>query len=356
MSTNSNTISNSDLNEPPVEGSGARASTATSPTSASSTIGNSESVDPTTPNLHHDGDVDDHTPTGADEIATPPTQHDSRLSISVRRTLHVEDQGESDEPKVSHRLAALGHIGSDVNRPTRSSAAIRESVHGFVQVEAISHTEGVERSPDSDPFEVDDQVHTQSPVAAHGPVDHSDHSEANDQKEVVQQSSPSGQSSSSSSLSANAAIVDPDPDYSLQSSTPVQPEFTGSLTTNSTTFDPEKDVVTTAGQRCSTSDRSETNGSLTVNSTTVDPSSIPSSSPPAEFTIDPFDPIVQALADLSPPFTFHGDIVMPDDQDLKLFIWEKGYLPSFSPKRQPAVSKNKHAKPAKVPDLDNSRE
>lgn len=232
MSTNSNTISNSDLNEPPVVGSRSRANLAASPMTAPTTLGHHSSVDPTTPNLHHDGGVDDHTPVGVDDIATPPTQNISRLSVSVRRTLHVEDEGESDEPKVSHRLAASGHIGSDVNRPTRSSAAIRESVHRFVQAEADSHTEGVERSPDSDPFEFDDQVHTQSSVATQGPVDHSDYVEANDQIDVVQQSSASDQSSSSSSFSANATMADPDPDHSQQAPTMVRPESTGSLTTN----------------------------------------------------------------------------------------------------------------------------
>ena len=218
-------------------------------------------------------------------------------------------------------------------------------------MEAINHTEGVERSPE---FEVDEYIPIQPSVATQGPVDHSDQVEANDQNEVVQQPSPSDQFISRSNLSVSATMADSGPHHSQQSSIWDQLESTGRLTPNSTTFDP--DVVPTAVQRCSISDRSETNGSLTVNSTTVDPSSIPSSSPPAELTIDQFDPIVQALADLSPPFTFDGDIAMPDDRDLKLFIWEKGYLPSFSPKRQPAVSKNKHAKPAKVPDLDNSKE
>lgn len=65
--------------------------------------------------------------------------------------------------------------------------------------------------------------------------------------------------------------------------------------------------------------------SPTTESSMANPVSTPPATAPAEFSIDLVYPIVQALADLSPPFTFDGDIVMPDGHDLKLFICEKGY-------------------------------
>jgi hypothetical protein len=261
-------------------------------------MGSLGSIEPSTPNLHRDGNVVDDTPAGHDDIATPPTQPLSQLSISGCRNFDLEDQGGNDEPKVPHQLAAPGQIESRGNQTTRPSGAIDELLHHSDQVKPDNKTEGVQQSPNSDPFEFDDNFFTQSSVPTREPVDHSDVVEDNDDTDDVEYSTFSDQSESGSSFS-----------------------------TNITAAHLEENDASNVVEQLPTLDPSDSTGSLPTNPTTVEPT--PTLTPPAEFALDQLDALVHALAKLSSPFTFDGDIVMPDGQDLKLYVCEKGYDASF---------------------------
>jgi len=198
-------------------------------------------------------------------------------------------------------------------------------------VGAIVQTGGVQRSPDSDPFEFDDSGSTHSSGAPHELSTHSDQEEEDNDANanVAQQLPTSDESYSDSTLPTNPNTIDQEDTVHSnavqQSTISDQLESPGSHSTSATTTDPDEHDDANVVQRSSTSDQSEFTGSDTADSTTVDTTPIP-----AEFSLNQFVPVVQALSDLSPPFTFDGDIVMPDGQDLKLYICEKGHDASFN--------------------------
>jgi hypothetical protein len=305
---------NSNINQPPNDGTRARASTVASVT-ASSTMGDIVSLNPSTPITPQDNDVDDEyedfspqsatdTPAGQGRLVTPQTQHLSRLSISALPTRDNMDQvKESDEPKVTQQLMTSNSFVPGDTLSSPSSVVTHGLLAPSMHVGANAQTDAVHQSPDSDPFEFDDNVSPQPSVEHHEPLNHSDHIEADDRANVVQLSSNSDLSNSSSDFSTNATTTDPE----------------------------ENDDTDGVVQHSPTSHQSEISGSTTADSTTVDTTPTPAltTPSPAEFSLDQFEPIVRALADLSPPSTFDGDIVMPDGQDLKLYICEKGYDASF---------------------------
>jgi hypothetical protein len=191
----------SDINQPPNEGTRARANTSVS-TTAQSTIRSIASPVPSTPNLQRDGEVAEYTPAGQDDIATPPTQPFSRLSISARRTLDLGNRvGDTDEPKVPHQLAASAQIesGGTVSSPP--------SVVTHGSLGADDHTEAVQRSPDSDPFEFDDNASTHSSVASHEPSTPSDQVGADDDANVAQHLPTSDQSYSDQEETVYSNVV-----------------------------------------------------------------------------------------------------------------------------------------------------
>lgn len=349
-----------DINQPPNDGIRARADTVASVT-ASSTVGSIVYPNPSTPNLERDGNVVDETPAGQDDIATPQIQPLSRVSISSHRTLNLGDRVEGiDEPKVPHHLAASAQIESGGTVSSSPSVVTHRSLAPSVHFGTNDPTEGVHPSPDSDPFEFDGSVSSESPVASHEPSIPSDQIGENDDANVAQHLSTSDQSYPDDTLPSNPDAVDPEDNvYSnvvQQSTISDQVESSGSHSTTATTTDSDENDDADVVQRSSTSEQSESTGSITADSTTVDTTTTPAltTPSPAEFSLNRFDTFVQALADLSPPATFDGDIVMPDDGELKLQIWQKGYKPSFGP--QPAASNNKWAKSAKVEPFDMSKE
>jgi hypothetical protein len=303
---------------------------------ASSTIGSIASFNPFTPITPLDNDdVDDEqadTPDDAGHLATPHHPHPPLLSIAMNRTLVIVDRvGDIDEPKVPHQLAAAGQIEFGGNRPTRSSVAAHESD----RVGENDHTEAVQRSPDSDPFEYDDNTSTQSSVEHHESVNSSNQVEDSNDTNVAQHLPTSDESYSDGISPTNPNTDNQEetvyPNAVQQSTMSDQPESPGSNSSTATMIDPHENDDANVLQPSSTSERSESDGSITADSTTVDTTPNPALTTPSstEFSLNRFDKIVQALADLSPPATFDGDIVVPVDQDLKLHICEKGYDASF---------------------------
>ena len=346
MSTNPS----SDINQPIKDSTRARANTVASVT-ASSTVGSIVSPIPSTPNLERGSNAVDDTPAGQDDIATPPTQPFSRLSISARRTLDLGNRvGDTNEPKVPHQLAASAQIesGGTVSSPP--------SVVTHGSLGADDHTEAVKRSPDSDPFEYDDNVSTQSSVEHHESVNSSNQVDDCNDTNVAQQLLTSDESYSDGILSTNPTtnepVEDDDPNAVQHPFTSDQSEPTGTLPSNAATVVPGEHHDPNAVQQPSTLDQFDSTGSILAYPATVDPT--PTLTPPAHFPLEQFQPLVHALAQLSYPFTFDGDIVMPDDQHLELQIWQKGYQPSFGPR--PAAPRNKWAKAAKVGPFDMSKE
>jgi hypothetical protein len=335
----------SDTNQPPNDGTRARANTVASVT-ASSTMGDIVSLNPSTPITPQDNDVDDEyedfspqsatdTPAGQGRLVTPQTQHLSRLSISALPTRDNMDQvKESDEPKVTQQLMTSNSFVPGDTLSSPSSVVTHGLLAPSMHVGANAQTDAVHQSPDSDPFEFDDNVSPQPSVEHHEPLNHSDHIEADDRANV-ELSSNSDLSNSSSDFSTNATTTDPeendDTDGVQQSSISDRPDSPGSNSTTVTTTDPDENRDASVVQHSPTSHQSEISGSTTADSRTVDTTPTPAltTPSPAEFSLDQFEPIVRALADLSPPSTFDGDIVMPDGQDLKLYICEKGYDASF---------------------------
>jgi hypothetical protein len=329
---------------------------------ASTTIGSIASINPFTPITPLDNDdVDDDeqadSPDDAGHLATPHHPHPIPSSIALNRTLDIVDRvGDIDEPKVPHQLAAAGQIESGGTLPPSSSVVTHEPLIPSAQVETNDQTESVRQSPDSDQFEFDVHAPAQFSIEHHELVSASNQMEANDQTEVDRRSTTSDQSNTSSSLSTNVTTPSQeefhDSDSVQQSSTSDQSGSTGSIPTNPTTADPMENGGTSVVQRSLTSEQSEDAGALPTNTTAVELSSI--LTPPAKFALDQFDALVHAFAGLSSPFTYDGDIVMPEDQNLKLYVCEKGYNPEFKP--QPAASRNKHAKSVKAPSFDKAKE
>lgn len=320
--------SNSNINQPINDGTRARTNTVASVT-ASSTIGSIASPDPSTPNLQRDGEVAEYTPAGQDDIATPPTQPFSRLSISARRTLDLVDRvGNTDEPKVPHQLAASAQIESGDTLSSPPSVV----THGSLGED--DHTEAVERSPDSDPFEYDDNASTQSSVEHHESGNSSNQVDDCNDTNVAQQLPTSDESYSDGISPINPHTVDQE-----------ETVYSNAVQQSTISDGPESPV-----QPSSTSERSESDGSITADSATVDTTPTPALTPPSptEFSLNQFNPIVQALADLSPPSTFDGDIVVPVGQDLKLYICEKGYDASFKHEEDD--------EDGEVPEIDGSKE
>lgn len=352
-----NSTSNSDVNQLPNDGTRARANTVASMT-ASSTVDSIVYPNPSTPNLERDGNVVDETPAGQDDIATPQIQPLLRSSISTHRTLDLGDRvGDVDGPKVPHQLAASAQIESGGTVSSTPSVVTHGSLAPSVHAGTNEPTEGVHPSPDSDPFEFDDDIPTPSSVEHHDPIHPSDQVGADDHNEGVLGSTTSDQSNTDSSLSSNVTTAEAeenvDPDVVQQSSsTSDQSGSIGSIPTEPTTADPVEHGGTNVVQRSSTSDQSESDVSIPTSPTTVDTN--PTLTLPAHFPFEQFQPLVHALSQLSYPSTFDGDIVMPDDEHLKLQIWHKGYKPSFGPR--PAVSANEWAKAAKVEPSDMSKE
>jgi hypothetical protein len=310
---------NSNINQPPNDGTRARANTVASVT-PSSTIGSIASFNPFTPITPLDNDdVDDEqadTPDDAGHLATPHHPHPIPSSMAINRTLDIVDRvGDINEPKVPHQLAAAGQIESGGAVSSSPSVVAHGPLALSVHAGANDQTEGVHQSPDSDPFEYDDSVSTHSPVASPECSTHSDQVDDNIDASVAQQLPTSDQSYSD-----------------------------GTLPTNPTTDEPVEDDDPSAVRRSSTSDQHDySTGNLTSHPTA------------AEFALDRFRPLVHAFAAISYPFTFDGDIVMPDDGRLKLFVCEKGHSASFKP--QPKARKFKgQAKSEEAPSFDGSKE
>ena len=319
-----NSKSNSDINQLPNDGTRARANTVASVT-ASSTTGDIVSPNPSTPNLEREGNVVDDTPAGQDDIATPPTQHVTRSSVALHRTLEPMSRAGNDDSKVAENLPTLEPFVPGDTLSSPSSVVTHPPLIPSACVEANDRNE----SPSSDPFEYDDDTSTHSPGASHEHPAHSDQVEENIDTNVAQQLPTSDQSYSDGTLPTNPNTIDQeDAVYSnavQQSTISDQLESPGSHSTTATTTDSDENDDANVVQRSSTSDQSESPGSITADSATVD-----TTPTPADFSLDQFVPVVQALSYLSPPFTFDGDIVMPDGQDLKLYICEKGHDASFN--------------------------
>jgi hypothetical protein len=296
--------SNPTIDHSTTEGTRARANTDVSTIPGSSTMRSIASNIPSTPITPQDNDTDvdeeqAESPDDVGHLATPQHPHPPPSSIAINRTLDLVDQvGDIEEPKVPHQLAAPGQIQSGDNPLTHPAVVAQDDHHQLNEVEANDQTEGVQPSPNSDPFEFDDNFLTQSSVPTREPVDHSDLVEENDDTDDVEYSTFSDQSESGSSFS-----------------------------TNITTAHLEENDNSNVVEQLPTSDQSDSTGSLPTDPTTVEPT--PTLTPLAEFALDQFDALVRALTELSPPFTFDGDIVMPDGQDLKLYVCEKGYDASF---------------------------
>ena len=348
--------SNFNINQPINDGTRARANRVASVT-ASSTIGSIASSNPFTPITPSDiDDVDDEqadTPDDAGHLATPHHPHPPPSSVAMNRTLDIVDRVEGiDQPKVPHQLAASAQIDSD----GILSSELPVVTHPPLIPSAYVETNDRNESPNSDPFEYDDDTSTRSPVASHELSTHSGQAEENNDADVAQHLPTSNQSYSNGLLPTDPTTNNPGedeyPNGVQRSSTSEESESTGTHLTNAAPVVPEEYHDPNAVQQPSTLDQSDSTGSIHAYPTTVDPT--PTLTPPAHFSLEQFQPLVHALAQLSYPFTFDGDIVMPDDQHLKLQIWQKEYKPSFGPR--PAVSSNKWAKPAKVGPIDMSRE